>query len=104
MNVVEPKNTQVGDCQCEEGMTYRKFSVDEFEGHQTPTGLHVHDCEYIRQRNKLVPLAASCASVVRISRKTGKEIISVNNRRFFEEMDRLWQEKGEVRDGDKEGG
>jgi hypothetical protein len=42
-------------CQCAEG------SIAEPDGTKVETGLHVHDCAYIDQRNRLIPLAEGAA-------------------------------------------
>jgi hypothetical protein len=57
-------------CACAEGQTKRLNYIDKYSGSHdgkiydkvpTPTGLHVHDCEYVMQRNLVLDDAENSA-------------------------------------------
>lgn len=86
-------------CDCKEG----KFIKD---GHKIVTGLNVHDCQYIAQRNSLIPKAAELAdskykitdSRIEPSWWGGKPVkINLWSREFLVQIDKLARSQGILR-------
>ena len=83
-------------CDCKEG----KFTKD---GREIVIGLNVHDCQYIAQRNSLIPEAAMLAtckykirdSAIEPSWWDGKPVkVNLWSREFLDQMDKLARNLG----------
>jgi len=82
-------------CSCSEGFT-------EKDGKKIANGLNVHDCEYIAQRNALVPMAMKLTNQVykrdqlieEQSWADKEKLIKVSlwTRDFFAKMDELYRD------------
>lgn len=78
-------------CVCEEGFTMRTEGFDHkkrrvFADSKTPTGINVHDCDYISRRNSVLDRAEAEAD--RNCRGKGMDW----HRVFFAAVDRLSME------------
>jgi hypothetical protein len=73
-------------CGCREGI------IEKLDGEgrkiEVETGLHVHDCQYIIERNALIPQAEKAAWV-----DDGKGRINFSSAEFRRKMDELVRQK-----------
>ena len=78
----------MSNCGCSEGTFVSRGQV-----HASPP---VHDCRYIRERNRLIPLAVAYANSVvpsvlqKKAKRADKDVWSLT---FLKEMDRLWKQE-----------